>query len=82
MPIYTYTLNNIGSLEGTLQYYCHVTPGGPFLGLHSKSTEGLFLKNLYCLDMLEGRLELNQENDCKMRTTLHNVGYLLYDQGT
>ena len=24
-----YTLNNIGSLEGTLQYYYHATPGEP-----------------------------------------------------
>ena len=23
-----YSLNNIGSLEGTLQYYHHATPGG------------------------------------------------------
>ena len=26
---WTSTLNNIGSLEGTLQYYHHVTPGEP-----------------------------------------------------
>ena len=26
------TLNNIGSLEGTLQYYHHVTPGEPLQG--------------------------------------------------
>ena len=24
-----YTLNNIGSLEGTLEYYYHATPGEP-----------------------------------------------------
>ena len=26
------TLNNIGSLEGTLQYYHHTTPGEPLRG--------------------------------------------------
>ena len=26
------TLNNIGSLEGTLQYYHHATPGEPLQG--------------------------------------------------
>ena len=46
-----YTLNNISSLEGTLQYNHHATPGEPLqgsLGLHC--TEGFFLKNLYCLE--------------------------------
>ena len=27
-----YTLNNIGSSEGTLQYYYHATPGEPLQG--------------------------------------------------
>ena len=27
-----YTLNNIASLEGTLQYDNHATPGGPLQG--------------------------------------------------
>ena len=27
-----YTLNNIGTLEGTLQYYYHATPGEPLQG--------------------------------------------------
>ena len=36
-----YTLNNIGSLEGALQY---------LLGLHGNGTEGFFLKNRYCLE--------------------------------
>ena len=42
-----YTLNNIGYLEGTLQYYHHATPGEPLQG---DRTEGFFLKNLYCLE--------------------------------
>ena len=42
---WTSTLNNIGSLEGTLQYYHHVTQW-----LHGDSTGGFFLKNLYCLE--------------------------------
>ena len=41
----TYTLNNIGSLEETLQYNHHATPGGPW-------GEGFFLKNLYCLECI------------------------------
>ena len=28
----TYTLNNIGSLEGTLEYYYHTIPGEPLQG--------------------------------------------------
>ena len=30
--IYACTLNNKGSLEGTLQYYYHATPGEPYEG--------------------------------------------------
>ena len=33
LPAYTvYTLNNIGSFEGTPQYYYHATPGEPLQG--------------------------------------------------
>ena len=47
-----YTISNIGSVEGTLQYNYHVTPGEPrvLLGLHGDCTERFFLKNLYCLE--------------------------------
>ena len=48
-----YTLNNICSIEETLQYNHHATPGEPckvLLGLHGDCTEGFFLKNLYCLE--------------------------------
>ena len=38
-----YTLNNIGYLKRT-----HVAM--VLLGLHGNSTEGFFLKNLYCLE--------------------------------
>ena len=37
--ILNYTLNNIVSLEGTLEYYYHTTP-----------REGFFSNNLYCLE--------------------------------
>ena len=30
--IIKYTLKNIGSLEGTLEYYYHATPGEPWQG--------------------------------------------------
>ena len=43
-----YTLNNIGSLEGTLQYYQHAITGE--LWWHGDCTEGFFLKNLHCLE--------------------------------
>ena len=41
-------------LEGTLQYYYHATLGEPrvLLGLHGNSTEGFFLKILYCLECI------------------------------
>ena len=45
-----YTLNNIGSLKRTLQYYYHATPCRILLGLHGISTEGFLLKNQYCLE--------------------------------
>ena len=47
-----YTLNNIGSPAGTIQYYYHATPSPSMvlLGLHGNSTEGFFSMNLYCLD--------------------------------
>ena len=46
------SLNNIGHIKRTLQYYYHATPGEPrvLLGLHGDSTEGFLLKNLYCLE--------------------------------
>ena len=39
----TFSLTNIGSLEGTLQYSHNATPGGVLLGLHGDCTEGFFL---------------------------------------
>ena len=53
--IWGYTLNNIGSLEETLQYYYHATPGEPLQcsqGLHGINTKSFFLKNLYCLECI------------------------------
>ena len=47
-----YTLNNIGSLEGTSQE----NPCRVLLGLHGNSTERFFLKNLECSSMLDRRL--------------------------
>ena len=48
------SINNIGSLEGTLQYRYHATLGEPLLlrlnGNRLHGTEGFFLKNLYCLE--------------------------------
>ena len=50
-----YTLNDICSLEGTFEYTIIMQPQeNPcrvLLGLQSNSTEGFFLKNLYCLDI-------------------------------
>ena len=46
-----YTLNNIGSLEGTLQYYHHATPGEP-LHLHHhrdhRPTQWMLLARIWC----------------------------------
>ena len=42
MSVVDYTLNNIGSLE-----QCNPRTA---LALHGDSTEGFFLKNLYCLE--------------------------------
>ena len=42
------TLSNIGSLEGTLEYYYHATPGGFSWSCMIIVLKGSFLNNLYC----------------------------------
>ena len=51
-----HSLNNIGSLERTLEYYNHATPGEPLAGFSwgcmVRLLKGSFLKNLYCLERI------------------------------
>ena len=78
-----YTLNNIGSLKRTLQYYSHATQENParvLLGFRGNSIEGLglLLNNLYCLEctvLSRTHLHLSEVKHLRIKclTQGHNI---------